>query len=69
MRDAAGGPRGVVRLLIKWKYPFKATHEEREQGMRQEEAESGEKRTGEKKREEKPIAKPRLKVSDLLNQD
>ncbi|XP_055012229.1 X-linked retinitis pigmentosa GTPase regulator-interacting protein 1 [Boleophthalmus pectinirostris] len=60
LRDAAGGPRGVVRVQIKWKYPFKAPSEEpKDRRPEQEE----ERRRVESISAHKPIAKPRVKVT------
>lgn len=64
LRDAAGGPRGMVRVLIKWKYPFQPPGDDL-LGRQRRPTESSE--TEDRSREEaevsqRPIAKPRVKV-------
>ncbi|KAL6118755.1 uncharacterized protein ACO6RY_03480 [Pungitius sinensis] len=72
LRDPSGGPRGMVRVLIKWKYPFQPLvdtvigrqgrpdieRSEREK-RRKEEAESS----------QRPIARPRVKTQLLEPSD
>nr|XP_057923870.1 protein fantom isoform X2 [Doryrhamphus excisus] len=55
LRDPAGGPRGTVRVLIKWKYPFQPPVEAIESSVRRQEAEES----------PRPIAKPRVKTQQL----
>ncbi|KAG7243243.1 hypothetical protein INR49_011682 [Caranx melampygus] len=67
LRDAAGGPRGMVRVLIKWKYPFQPPGDDL-QGRQRRPMESSE--TEDRSREEaevsqRPIAKPRVKTQLL----
>ncbi|XP_057692867.1 protein fantom [Corythoichthys intestinalis] len=57
LRDPAGGPRGKVRVLIKWKYPFQPLADA--MGNR-------ERRRDEEKVSQRPIAKPRVKTQQLL---
>uniref|UniRef100_A0A3P9I0P9 RPGR interacting protein 1 n=1 Tax=Oryzias latipes TaxID=8090 RepID=A0A3P9I0P9_ORYLA len=64
LRDPAGGPRGVVRVMVKWKYPFQPLMESLEdkpvKQVDEQRRESTEKK--ERQREDasqKPIAKPR----------
>ncbi|KAJ0006375.1 hypothetical protein NQD34_013648, partial [Periophthalmus magnuspinnatus] len=59
LRDAAGGPRGVLRVLIKWKYPFKGPAENRGESKTEQERV---RRKEEPTDTHKPIAKPRAKV-------
>ncbi|XP_020567331.2 protein fantom-like isoform X2 [Oryzias latipes] len=66
LRDPAGGPRGVVRVMVKWKYPFQPLMESLEdkpvKQVDEQRRESTEKK--ERQREDasqKPIAKPRVK--------
>nr|XP_033507909.1 protein fantom isoform X3 [Epinephelus lanceolatus] len=65
LRDPAGGPRGMVRVLIKWRYPFQPSADAAlgGQGRQDREMESSERE--QRRREEasqKPIAKPRVKT-------
>lgn len=60
LRDAAGGPRGMVRVLIKWKYPFQPAGDDvlgRQRGPMES---SGSRE--EVEMSQRPIAKPRVKV-------
>ncbi|XP_061620244.1 protein fantom isoform X3 [Phyllopteryx taeniolatus] len=52
LRDPAGGPRGTVRVLIKWKYPFQSAAYA---------IGSSERRREEPQGSQRPIAKPRVK--------
>ncbi|XP_055084857.1 protein fantom [Periophthalmus magnuspinnatus] len=65
LRDAAGGPRGVLRVLIKWKYPFKGPAENRGESKTEQERV---RRKEEPTDTHKPIAKPRAKPSPPLKQ-
>ncbi|XP_061768483.1 protein fantom isoform X3 [Nerophis ophidion] len=56
LRDPAGGPRGTVRVLIKWKYPFQPPVDVMENSM---------KNQGLAEDSQKPIAKPRVKTKQL----
>lgn len=64
LRDPAGGPRGVVRVMIKWKYPFQQAGDallgRQERGV--ESIEREERRREEAEVSQRPIAKPRVKV-------
>uniref|UniRef100_H3CNJ2 RPGR interacting protein 1 n=1 Tax=Tetraodon nigroviridis TaxID=99883 RepID=H3CNJ2_TETNG len=52
LRDPAGSPRGVVRVMMAWRYPFQPSVTDRR-----------EERPGEREEASpKPVAKPRLKV-------
>ncbi|XP_077355756.1 protein fantom [Festucalex cinctus] len=53
LRDPAGGPRGTVRVLIKWKYPFQPP------------ANASDLRREEEQVSPRPIAKPRVKMQQL----
>ncbi|XP_077600547.1 protein fantom-like isoform X1 [Stigmatopora nigra] len=57
LRDPAGGPRGTIRVLIKWKYPFQPLADA--MGSR-------ERRRDEAKVSQRPIAKPRVKPQQLV---
>ncbi|XP_069015433.1 protein fantom [Embiotoca jacksoni] len=67
VRDSAGGPRGMVRVMMKWKYPFQppADISLGEQGRGVESSEGEERRRGEAEGSQRPIAKPRLKTQQL----
>nr|XP_061816106.1 protein fantom-like isoform X5 [Nerophis lumbriciformis] len=56
LRDPAGGPRGTVRVLIKWKYPFQPPVNVMESSMRNQ---------GLAEDSQRPIAKPRVKTKHL----
>lgn len=64
LRDPAGGPRGMVRVLIKWKYPFQPSMDTApgRQGRQLESTEMEEMRREEAEASTRPIAKPRVKV-------
>uniref|UniRef100_A0A3B4VK57 Protein fantom-like n=1 Tax=Seriola dumerili TaxID=41447 RepID=A0A3B4VK57_SERDU len=67
LRDPAGGPRGMVRVLIKWKYPFQPPGDDLlgRQGRQDRPTESTEREERSRKEAEvsqRPIAKPRVKV-------
>uniref|UniRef100_A0A672GQJ1 RPGR interacting protein 1 n=1 Tax=Salarias fasciatus TaxID=181472 RepID=A0A672GQJ1_SALFA len=62
LRDAAGGPRGMVRVTMRWKYPFQPPADvslsrqgSKAMEIRREEAEAS----------QRPVAKPRVKVCHL----
>uniref|UniRef100_A0A3B4VGV3 Protein fantom-like n=1 Tax=Seriola dumerili TaxID=41447 RepID=A0A3B4VGV3_SERDU len=64
LRDPAGGPRGMVRVLIKWKYPFQPPGDDLlgRQGRQDRPTESTEREERSRKEAEvsqRPIAKPR----------
>ncbi|XP_029944146.1 protein fantom [Salarias fasciatus] len=59
LRDAAGGPRGMVRVTMRWKYPFQPPADvslsrqgSKAMEIRREEAEAS----------QRPVAKPRVKT-------
>ncbi|XP_041635989.1 protein fantom [Cheilinus undulatus] len=60
LRDSAGGPRGIVRVVIKWKYPIQPSLDtvlndhERLDGVL-------ERRRGKAEMSHRPVAKPRMK--------
>lgn len=57
LRDAAGSPRGMVRVMMRWKYPFQPSVSlEKEDGVR----EDWRRERGEASLQ--PVAKPRVKV-------
>ncbi|KAM9425744.1 protein fantom [Pholidichthys leucotaenia] len=70
LRDPAGGPRGMVRVMLKWKYPFQPQADaflgrqgSLEKPVRaMEKTERGERRRQEAEALQKPIAKPRVKT-------
>lgn len=64
LRDPAGGPRGMVRVMIKWKYPF---HPSVGQMVDHQDAAIASSDRMERRREQaeesdQPVAKPRIKV-------
>ncbi|XP_075942997.1 protein fantom [Anarhichas minor] len=62
LRDPAGGPRGMVRVLIKWKYPFQPSVDTvlgRQGRQDMERSEREERRREEAEASQRPIAKPR----------
>ncbi|XP_067380498.1 protein fantom [Channa argus] len=70
LRDPAGAPRGMVRVMLKWKYPFqppadtmlgRQRKEVDRQDSKMEITELNEKKTGETDVSQRPIAKPRVK--------
>lgn len=70
LRDPAGGPRGMVRVMIKWRYPLQTPVDDSlgRQGRQDSKTESTgreERRREEAEGPQKPIAKPRVKV--ILN--
>ncbi|XP_074480130.1 protein fantom isoform X1 [Sebastes fasciatus] len=70
LRDPAGGPRGMVRVLLKWKYPFQpsvdaALGRQGRQGREMESTEREERRRVEAEASQRPIAKPRVKTQLL----
>ncbi|XP_068455715.1 protein fantom [Clinocottus analis] len=62
LRDPAGGPRGMVRVLIKWKYPFHPSVEPGLGTQDMERSEKEERRREEAKASQRPIAKPRIQL-------
>ncbi|XP_034413660.1 protein fantom, partial [Cyclopterus lumpus] len=65
LRDPAGGPRGMVRVLIKWKYPFQPSADTvlvRQGRQDMERSEKEERRKEEAKASQRPIAKPRIQL-------
>ena len=67
LRDAGGAPQGMLRMLVKWRYPFQApegatggTRPETRRGERQRDSQ---RRREEAEETQRPIAKPRLKVN------
>ncbi|KAF0039115.1 hypothetical protein F2P81_009599 [Scophthalmus maximus] len=66
LRDPAGGPRGMVRVMIKWRYPLQTPVDDSlgRQGRQDSKTESTgreERRREEAEGPQKPIAKPRVK--------
>ncbi|XP_051922901.1 protein fantom isoform X2 [Hippocampus zosterae] len=57
LRDPAGGPRGTVRVLIKWKYPFQPPADATGSSERRREEAQGSQRT---------IATPRVKTRTFV---
>lgn len=68
LRDPAGGPRGVVTVMMKWKYPFQPSVDTLldRQDETMESTEREERRREKAKASQKPIAKPRVKVILIL---
>lgn len=64
LRDPAGGPRGMVRVMIKWKYPFHPSVNKMvdHQDAVIESSDRMERRREKAEESEQPIAKPRIKV-------
>lgn len=71
LRDPAGGPKGMVRIMLKWKYPFQPPADTvvgrpgrgvDKQGRAMERTEWEERRREEAEVPQRPIAKPRVKV-------
>lgn len=69
LRDPAGGPRGMVRVMVKWKYPFQppvgGQHSRQETGADEQSRVMESTEKDERRREDvsqRPIAKPRVKV-------
>ncbi|KAK5609606.1 hypothetical protein CRENBAI_003344 [Crenichthys baileyi] len=73
LRDPAGGPRGMVRVMLKWKYPFQPPVDGLQGRWGREMVDELERATKsppmeERRREEasqRPTAKPRVKTQDL----
>ncbi|XP_042367761.1 protein fantom [Plectropomus leopardus] len=70
LRDPAGGPRGMVRVFIKWKYPFQPSADTAlgrpgRQDREMESSEREERRREEAEASQRPIAKPRVKTQQL----
>lgn len=68
LRDPAGGPRGIVRVMIKWKYPFQPPVSNvlgnwKRPNRAEENAEREERQ---REKADVPVAKPRIKVILLL---
>ncbi|KAM9335197.1 protein fantom [Symphorus nematophorus] len=66
LRDPAGGPRGMVRVMMKWKYPFQPAVDtvpgrQGRQDTAMESTEREERRREEAVVSQRPIAKPRVK--------
>ncbi|CAK6982505.1 protein fantom%2C partial [Scomber scombrus] len=70
LRDPAGGPKGMVRIMLKWKYPFQPPADTLlgrpgrgvdKQGRAMESTEWEERRREEAEVLQRPIAKPRVK--------
>lgn len=64
LRDSGGGPRGMVRVMMKWKYPFQPSVDTvlGRQDRAMESSEREERRREKAEALQKPIAKPRVKV-------
>ncbi|XP_030578643.1 protein fantom-like isoform X1 [Archocentrus centrarchus] len=71
LRDPAGGPRGMVRVLMKWKYPFQPPvdallgQQGSRAGMQDRVLESSERENRRREKDDasqRPIAKPRVKT-------
>lgn len=64
LRDPAGGPRGMVRVMLKWKYPFQPSVDSvlERQDRAMESTEREERRREEAGATQRPTAKPRMKV-------
>uniref|UniRef100_UPI0037E88397 protein fantom n=1 Tax=Semicossyphus pulcher TaxID=241346 RepID=UPI0037E88397 len=70
LRDPAGGPRGMVRVMIKWKYPLQPSLDTvlGIQGREDSTIETigrKERKRGEAEASQRPIAKPRMKPQFL----
>ncbi|XP_067436448.1 protein fantom [Thunnus thynnus] len=74
LRDPAGGPRGMVRVMLKWKYPFQPPADTLlgrqgrgvdRQDRAVESTEREERRREEAEVPQRPIAKPRVKTQLL----
>ncbi|XP_053199044.1 protein fantom, partial [Scomber japonicus] len=74
LRDPAGGPKGMVRIMLKWKYPFQPPADTvvgrpgrgvEKQGRAMERTEWEERRREEAEVPQRPIAKPRVKTQLL----
>uniref|UniRef100_A0A087XFN7 RPGR interacting protein 1 n=1 Tax=Poecilia formosa TaxID=48698 RepID=A0A087XFN7_POEFO len=63
LRDPAGGPRGMVRVMLKWKYPFQPPLD----GLRAMKSSQREKRRSEET-SQRPTAKQRVKPITILPQ-
>ncbi|XP_078132763.1 X-linked retinitis pigmentosa GTPase regulator-interacting protein 1 [Sander vitreus] len=67
LRDPAGGPRGMARVWIKWKYPFQPSVDtvlggQGRQDRAMESTERKERRREEPEASQRPIAKPRTQL-------
>jgi len=58
LRDPAGSPRGMVRVTLRWKYPFQSP----ETPSRQREGAEKERMAPSAEVSQRPIAKPRVSV-------
>ncbi|XP_040887190.1 protein fantom isoform X3 [Toxotes jaculatrix] len=67
LRDSAGGPRGMVRVMIKWRYPFQPPADDLlgREDRPIESTERKERRREEAEVSQRPIAKPRVKTQLL----
>ncbi|XP_038135061.1 protein fantom [Cyprinodon tularosa] len=71
LRDPAGGPRGMVRVMLKWKYPFQPPVDGFKERWGMETGEVDRIKSNKKEEERKaeasqrPTAKPRAKTRDL----
>ncbi|XP_077963476.1 protein fantom isoform X2 [Gasterosteus aculeatus] len=68
LRDPSGGPRGMVRVLIKWKYPFQPSVDTvlgRQGRPDVERSEREKRRREEAESSQRPIARPRVKTQLL----
>ncbi|XP_068164427.1 protein fantom [Antennarius striatus] len=63
LRDPAGAPRGMVRVMIKWKYPFQPSVGTvlGQQGRQDSAMEREERRKERVEASQRPVAKPRVK--------
>lgn len=64
LRDPAGGPRGMVRVMIRWKYPFHpsvGTLVDHQDAV-MESSDRMDRRREKAEESQQPIAKPRIKV-------
>lgn len=64
LRDSGGGPRGMVRVMMKWKYPFQPSVDTvlGRQDRAMESSEREERRREKAEATQRPVAKPRVKV-------
>lgn len=76
LRDPAGAPRGMVRIMIKWKYPFQAPadtllgKQRKEADMKGNAMENSEQEKRQKEEIEvsqRPVAKPRVSATVILS--
>ncbi|XP_073331535.1 protein fantom [Pagrus major] len=71
LRDPAGGPRGMVRVMLKWKYPFQPSVDTvlGRQDRAMESTEREERRREEAEVLQRPTAKPRVKTQLLESRE